>query len=97
MFEHHGPGGAVTATGGDQTVGCVSGPVGGGTLGDGRRSSGGLMEMPFGLKGSEDTSTGGMERCEPSLTINWAASSTNRGVEAAAPSVGGRLPMAVPG
>lgn len=38
MFEHHGPGGAVTATGGDQTVGCVSGSRGGGTLGDGRRS-----------------------------------------------------------
>lgn len=65
MFEHHGPGGAVTATGGDQTVGCVSGSRGGGTLGDGRRSSGGLMEMPFGLKGSEGTSTGGWNAVSP--------------------------------
>ena len=66
-------------------------------LGDGRRSSGGLMEMPFGLKGSEDTSTGGMERCEPSLTIKLGGEQYKQGVEAAAPSVGGRLPMAVPG
>lgn len=28
----------MTATEGDQTVGCVSGSRGGGTLGDGRRS-----------------------------------------------------------
>lgn len=97
MFGHHGPGDAVTATGGDQTVGCVSGSRGGGTLGDGRRSSGGLMEMPFGLKGSEDTSTGGMERCEPSLTIKLGGEQYKQGVEAAAPNVGGRLPMAVPG
>jgi len=55
------------------------------------------MEMPFGLKGSEDTSTGGMERCEPSLTIKLGGEQYKQGVEAAAPNVGGRLPMAVPG
>lgn len=55
------------------------------------------MEMPFGLKGSEDTSTGGVERCEPSLTIKLGGEQYKQGVEAAAPSVGGRLPMAVPG
>lgn len=39
------------------------------------------MEMPFGLKGSEDTSTGGMERCEPSLTIKLGGEQYKQGVE----------------
>lgn len=79
MFGHHGPGGAVTATGrrSDCRM-CQRGPVGAArsemadgrgwgvrTLEDGRRSSGGLMEMPFGLKGSEDTSTGGWNAVSP--------------------------------
>jgi len=37
------------------------------------------MEMPFGLKGSEDTSTGGMERCEPSLTIKLGGEQYKQG------------------
>ena len=38
-----------------------------------------------------------MERCESSLTIKLGGEQYKQGVEAAAPSVGGRLPMAVPG
>lgn len=39
-----------------------------------------------------------MERCEPSLTIKLGGEQYKQGgVEAAAPGVGGRLPIAVPG
>ena len=38
-----------------------------------------------------------MERCEHSVTIKLGSEQYKQGVEAAAPSVGGRLPMTVPG
>lgn len=46
------------------------------------------MEMPFGLKGSEDTSTGGMERCEPSLTIKLGGEQYKQGGGGCRPECG---------
>lgn len=46
------------------------------------------MGMLFGLKGSEDTSTGGMERCEPSLTIKLGGEQYKQGGGGCRPECG---------
>lgn len=55
------------------------------------------MEMPFGLKGSEDTSTGGMERCEPSLTIKLGGEQYKQGGGGCRPECGRQTAHGRPG
>ena len=55
------------------------------------------MEMPFGLKGSEDTSTGGMKRCEPSLTIKLGGEQYKQGGGGCRPGCGRQTAHSRPG
>ena len=109
MFGHHGPGDAATAIRlSDVSAGLV-GAARSEMAGDRMRQRVGCQDArrwqtilrradgnAFRAQRFRGHQYRGMERCEPSLTIKLGGEQYKQGVEAAAPSVGGRLPMAVP-